>query len=122
MRLKSLFVAAVLGLAGLSLSSCVDGGYYEYSSTYYGNPYYGGPYYGGGYYPGGYYRGGGVIIGSGGYYGPGYRYNSYRYGGGYRRYYRSGRSQYSGRNPGYRYAGRPGSDHHRRIPRPGGNN
>lgn len=103
MQLKSLLAAAVVCLAGLSLSSCVEGG---------------GPYG----YSGGYYSGGGVIIGSRDHYRPRYRYNSYRYRGDHRRYNRPGRPQYSGHRPGYRYDGRSGGGHHRRIPRPDGNN
>lgn len=46
MSMKSLFLSAALGLAGLSLSGCVyDGGPYSYEGP--------GPYYGGGYYAGG---------------------------------------------------------------------
>lgn len=106
MQLKSLLVAAVLGLAGLSLSSCVEGGgSYGYEG-----------------YSSGYYSGGGVIIGSRDHYRPGYRYNSYRYRGDRRHYNRPGRPQYSGHRPGYRHDGRSGGGHHRRIPRQGGNN
>ena len=112
MQLKSLLVAAIVGLAGLSLSGCVDGG---------GSYRYGG--YNGGYggYNGGYYDGGGVIIGSRDHYRPRYRNDSYRYRGDHRQYNRPGRPQYSGRHPGYRYDGRPG-DHHRRIPGADNNN
>ncbi|MGB3388862.1 MAG: hypothetical protein WBA88_12840 [Pseudaminobacter sp.] len=56
MSMKSLFLSAAVGLAGLSLSGCVyDGGPY-----YYGGP---GPYYGGGYY-----ASGAIIYDRGGYY------------------------------------------------------
>lgn len=55
MSMKSLFVSAAIGLAGLSLSGCV----------YDGGPYY---YEGPGYYGSGYYAGGGVIYDRGGYY------------------------------------------------------
>ncbi len=112
MQLKSLLVAAIIALTGLSLSSCVEGG------SYYGP---GG--YSSDYYNGGYYSGGGVIIGGGGFYsGPRYRSDRYRYRGDHRQYHRPGRPQYSGRHPEYRHDGRPGGRHHRLVPpRSGGN-
>lgn len=74
MSIKSLIMAGAIGLAGLSLTGCVDGYYYDTSGGYYG-PYYGGNY--GPYYSGPYY--GGAIIYDNGYFDRPYYRHHYRH-------------------------------------------
>ena len=98
MSIKGLALAGAIGLLGLGLAGCVDGGPYYGDYVYSG---YYGPYFGPGYY-GPYY--GGVVYG--GYYG-GYRRHHYRYyphhvGGRHWSHSSMSRSSYQGGGVSYR--------------------
>ena len=97
MKIKSLLVAAIIGFAGVSLSSCVEEGVPYRTSGY----------------NGGYYSGGAVFVGGGDRYR--YRYDSRRYRGS-RDYHRSGRPEYRGHRPEYRQDGRWRGGHQRIKP------
>jgi hypothetical protein len=107
MKMKTLLVMAVIGISGLSLSSCVsESGPYDYN-TY------------GAYPSSGYYGGQTLVIGGGDPYRSRYRHDRYdrsRYHGNRDRYERRGRPEHHNHRPENRPNGSRGWRHHRRIP------